>query len=224
MNGGDFLSSRIFKDRVYSEFARIGKVLSSPKRLELLDLLSQSPKSVETLSNETRMSMANTSKHLQALLEARLVDFRKDKNFVIYRLANPQVVDLLFSIKALAEEQIAEVPMLREQYIVKSDRLETMGFHEWLTHKDKGNLILIDVRPREEYAYDHLEGAISIPIDELDDQLNHLPKNQQIVVYCRGSYCMYATEVVERLQSEGFKAIRLEAGIHEWHQLKKVYG
>lgn len=221
MNGGEFLNSRTFKDRVYSEFARIGKVLSSPKRLELLDLLSQSPKSVETLANETKMSMANTSKHLQALLEARLVDFRKDKNFVIYRLANPQVVDLLFSIKALAEKQLAEVNVLREQYIVKSDQLETLELHEWLNLKEKGNLILIDVRPREEYDYGHLEGAISIPINELEIQLENLPKDQEIVVYCRGSYCMSATEVVELLRAKGYKAFRLEAGIHEWKQLQK---
>ncbi|WP_131925458.1 rhodanese-like domain-containing protein [Hazenella coriacea] len=104
----------------------------------------------------------------------------------------------------------------------KSDRLETMGFHEWLNHKDKGNLILIDVRPKEEYAYDHLKGAISIPIDELIIQFEKLPKDQEIVVYCRGSYCMYATEAVELLRSKGYKAVRLEAGIYEWNQLKRV--
>lgn len=217
------MEPREFKDRIYGEFARIGKVLSSPKRLELLDLLSQAPKSVETLAKETKMSIANTSKHLQALLEARLVIFIKEKNFVIYQLANQKVMDLLFSIKGVAEEQIAEVNVLRNEFIVRPDHVETIELEDWVKRKDDENHILIDVRPKSEYQSGHLDYAISIPIDELHEYLNSLPKDKDIIAYCRGSYCVYATEAVERLQSKGYKAYRLEAGIHEWNQFQEKY-
>ncbi|WP_085506830.1 metalloregulator ArsR/SmtB family transcription factor [Thalassobacillus devorans] len=212
------MDARAFKDTIYSEFTRIGKVLSSPKRIELLDLLSQSPKSVETLSRETKMSIANTSKHLQALLDARLVRYHKEKNFVIYQLANPKVVDLLFTIKSIAEEQIADINILREEFIVRDDSLETMELEEWENRKEEDNYVLIDVRPKAEYLSGHLEGAISIPIDELNEHLKKIPKGKEVVAYCRGPYCVYATEAVELLQSKGYHASRLEAGIHEWNQ------
>jgi len=215
------LDSRKFKDQIYSEFARIGKVLSSPKRLELLDLLSQSPKSVETLAKETKMSMANTSKHLQALLEARLVTFFKDKNYVIYQLANQRVVNLLFSLKEVAEEQIAEINVLRNQFIVRPENIETIKLEEWSKKRLDDHYILIDVRPKAEYDNGHLDHAISIPIEELNDSIKYLPKEKEIIVYCRGPYCVYATEAVELLKSKGYKAYRLEAGIHEWRQLEQ---
>ena len=215
------MDSRKFKDQIYSEFARIGKVLSSPKRLELLDLLSQSPKSVETLAKETKMSMANTSKHLQALLEVRLVTFFKDKNYVIYQLANQRVVNLLFSLKEVAEEQIAEINVLRNQFIVRPENIETIKLEEWSKKRFDDHYILIDVRPKAEYDNGHLDHAISIPIEELNDSIKYLPKEKEIIVYCRGPYCVYATEAVELLKSKGYKAYRLEAGIHEWRQLEQ---
>ncbi|MFG6120252.1 metalloregulator ArsR/SmtB family transcription factor [Thalassobacillus sp. B23F22_16] len=215
------MDARAFKDTIYSEFTRIGKVLSSPKRIELLDLLSQSPKSVETLSRETKMSTANTSKHLQALLDARLVRYHKEKNFVIYQLANPKVVDLLFTIKSIAEEQIADINILREEFIVRDDSLETMELEEWENRKEEDNYVLIDVRPKAEYLSGHLEGAISIPIDELNEHFKKIPKGKEVVAYCRGPYCVYATEAVELLRSKGYHASRLEAGIHEWNQFQE---
>ncbi|MFC7064204.1 ArsR/SmtB family transcription factor [Halobacillus seohaensis] len=217
------MDKRTFKNSIYNEFTRIGKVLSSPKRLELLDLLSQSPKSVETLSNETKMSTANTSKHLQALLDGRLVDYRKEKNFVIYYLANQKVIDLLFSIKGIAEEQIAEVNLLREEFIGRNNELDTIKLEDWMNRKENGNHILIDVRPQSEYMNGHLDGALSIPMDEINDYLKNLPKDKEVIAYCRGPYCVYATEAVELLQSEGYQAARLDAGIHEWNQYQDQY-
>ncbi|GGF29106.1 transcriptional regulator [Halobacillus andaensis] len=215
------MDARSFKDTIYNEFTRIGKVLSSPKRLELLDLLSQSPKSVETLSKETRMATANTSKHLQALLEARLVQYKKEKNYVIYQLANAKVTDLLFSIKSVAEEQITDINLLRDEFIVRGNELETIELEEWADRRKDESHVLIDVRPKAEYMSEHLDGAISIPMEELNDYIIHLPKDKKVIAYCRGPYCVYATEAVELLQSEGFEAARLEASVHEWNQYKE---
>lgn len=214
------MDARSFKDSIYAEFARVGKVLSSPKRLELLDLLSQAPRSVERLSEETEMSVANTSKHLQALLEARLVNFRKEKNYVIYQVASPKVLDLFFAIKAVAEEQLTGIHAMRDAFIVRPDQIETINLGEWIKRKDEGNHILIDVRPREEYESGHIEDAVSIPHDELLAYLQNLPKDKDIFAYCRGPYCVCATEAVELLLANGYKAFRLEATVHEWNQMQ----
>lgn len=212
---------REFKDNIYNQFSRVGKVLSSPKRLELLDLLSQGPKSVEVLSTETMMSVANTSKHLQALLEARLVHFHREKNFVIYQLSDQGVVDLLMVIKAVAEKQLAELTLLRNELVVKPDHLVSITLDEFLERLDNGGITIIDVRPREEYEAGHIEGAISMPIRELNNYLKELPVDQDIIAYCRGPYCVYATEAVDLLQSKGYKAFRLEAGLHEWKKAQE---
>ncbi|MBO8156928.1 MAG: metalloregulator ArsR/SmtB family transcription factor [Bacillaceae bacterium] len=215
------MKSREFKDNVYHHFSRIGKVLSSPKRIELLDLLSQSPKTVERLAKETEMSVANTSKHLQALLEARLVHFRKEKNYVIYQLASEEVVDLLFAIRGLAEHQLPEVNILRQEFIERPEELESIELPELLNRVDQDDYVLLDVRPKEEYEAGHIEGSVSIPIDELHDLLSKIPKCKQIIAYCRGPYCVYATEAVELLKSEGYNAYRLDAGVHEWKMNQK---
>ncbi|WP_028781895.1 metalloregulator ArsR/SmtB family transcription factor [Thalassobacillus devorans] len=212
------MDARTFKDRVYGEFARVGKVLSSPKRFELLDLLSQSPKSVETLAQESNMTMANTSKHLQTLLDARLVDYQKNKNYVIYHLASHRVVAVLFSIKSIAEDQIPEINHLREDVIVKGDQLETIALEDWVDLKAEDSHVLIDVRPHTEFSSGHIDGALSIPVGELHEHLKKLPKNKEIIAYCRGPYCVYATQAVEFLKEQGYQAARLEAGFHEWQQ------
>ncbi|TKD69277.1 ArsR/SmtB family transcription factor [Pseudalkalibacillus hwajinpoensis] len=217
------MDSREFKDNVYSEFSRIGKVLSSPKRLELLDLISHSPKSVEALSKATMMSVANTSKHLQALLEARLVTFYKEKNFVFYELTSPTVVSLLLSIKAVGAEQIDEVNTLRNEFIVRSDELETLELSELMERMEQGNHILVDVRPSNEYETAHITGAISMPIHEIEKHIKNLPEDKEVIAYCRGPYCVYATEAVEILKLNGYHAIRLEAGIHEWNQMENHF-
>ncbi|WP_270181190.1 ArsR/SmtB family transcription factor [Alkalihalobacillus sp. CinArs1] len=212
------MDPRTFKDQIYAGFTQIGKVVSSPKRIELLDLLSQSPKTVETLVKETAMSTANTSKHLHALLEAQLVRYEKEKNYVIYQLANEKVVDLLFAIKTIAEEQIEDVTRLRDEFIVRSDDLETITLEEWLNRRDTNEHVLIDVRPQEEYVNEHIDGALSIPIEALNEHISLLPMDKEVIAYCRGAYCVYATEAVERLKVLGYQAVRLEAGVHEWRE------
>lgn len=212
------LESRGFKDIVYGQFARIGKVLSSPKRIELLDLLSQGPKSVENLALETQMSVANTSQHLQTLLDARLVYFEKEKNFVIYQLIDDKVLDLLSSLKCIAEENVAEINLLKTEFIRRPDHIETIDLTEFLHRMKNDHISLLDVRPLAEYEAGHLPGAISIPINELEKLVSTLPKDKKIIAYCRGPYCVYATEAVELLQSHGFEALLLEAGINEWKQ------
>lgn len=212
---------RGYKDNIYNQFSRIGKVLSSPKRLELLDLLSHGPKSVETLSNETKMSVANTSKHLQALVEGRLVRFRKEKNYVIYRLSDQEVVELLMAVKLVAEKQLAETHLLRNEFVVKPDRMESITLDQFRERMDHGGITIIDVRPHEEYDAGHIDGAISVPIDEINGYLKQITNDEQIVAYCRGPYCVYATQAVELLRSKGYKAIRLEAGLHEWRKAEE---
>ncbi|WP_217587545.1 ArsR/SmtB family transcription factor [Lentibacillus saliphilus] len=209
---------RGFKDFIYGAFARIGKTLSSPKRLELLDLLTQGPKSVEALAAETKMSIANTSKHLQALLEAELVTFRKDKNYVIYRLASAKVRRLVLALRETAEERFSEVNAARGDFILKGNTIGTVSIADVKKKVEAGTVTLIDVRPRDEYNTDHIPSAISIPLSEIEHELNALPKDKEVVAYCRGPYCVYATEVVELLRSKGYKASLLHSGVHEWRQ------
>ncbi|SMO57703.1 ArsR/SmtB family transcription factor [Melghirimyces algeriensis] len=208
---------RMLKDGIYGQFARIGKALSSPRRLELLDLLSQGPKSVETLSRETMMSVANVSQHLQTLLEARLVIFEKKGTYAIYRLSSSTTSRLLLLMQELAEELLAEVKQLREQfYRGELEAISLEGLQDRMQNED---VILIDVRPKEEYEYAHIPGAYSVPITELEQHLKQLPPEQKIVAYCRGRYCVYAAQAVDQLRSHGYQAVRLEEGIREWKVL-----
>ncbi|AST90037.1 MULTISPECIES: ArsR/SmtB family transcription factor [Sutcliffiella] len=214
------MNSREFKDFIYGEFARIGKTLSSPKRIELLDLLTQGPKSVELLALETKMSIANTSKHLQTLLDAKLVSFAKEKNYVIYQLACNKVLNLVLALRSTAEDRIAEINYVRNDFILKNNELDTIQIGELIKKVEEGSITLIDVRPSDEYLNDHLPSAISIPISEIEEQLDLLPKDKEVVAYCRGPYCVYATEAVEFLRSKGYNASLLESGINEWKQLQ----
>ncbi|MGG5252005.1 ArsR/SmtB family transcription factor [Neobacillus sp. SM06] len=213
------METREFKDFIYGEFSRIGKAISSPKRIELLDLLTQGPKSVEALALDTKMSIANTSKHLQTLLEAKLVIFSKDKNYVIYRLASEQVLAFVFALRGTAEDRISDVSHIREDFILRKNTVKPISFAE-LTEKLRNNgVMLLDVRPAEEYETEHLPNALSIPISELEEKLDSLPNDKEFVAYCRGPYCVYATEAVELLRSKGYQASLLEAGINEWKQI-----
>jgi rhodanese-related sulfurtransferase/DNA-binding transcriptional ArsR family regulator len=217
--GGIFIEAREFKDFIYGEFARIGKAISSPKRIELLDLLTQGPKTVEALAADTKMSIANTSKHLQTLLESKLVAFAKDKNYVIYRLASEQVLMFVLALRGTAEERITDVKLVRESHILRENSLSSISIEDLVQKLNKHDVTLLDVRPFEEYRHDHLPHAISVPISELESRLDALPKDKEIVAYCRGPYCVYATEAVELLNSRGFRATLLEAGINEWKQI-----
>ncbi|MBW7475886.1 metalloregulator ArsR/SmtB family transcription factor [Paenibacillus oenotherae] len=207
---------RQWKDQLYQEFARIGKCLSSPKRLELIDLLAQGPKAVEQLAKLTGMSVANVSQHLQTLHESRLVRSHKRGNFVIYDIAEPSVAEFMISLHRLSEKQLVEIQKLKSEILHHSVNMEPIAMEELLVRMDRGEVVLLDVRPEDEYAMGHIPGAISVPMEELEQHLTSLPADKEIVAYCRGPYCLMSAQAVEILKSKGIKAARLEEGVHEW--------
>lgn len=207
---------RKWRDQLYQEFARIGKCLSSPKRLELIDLLTQGPKSVYQLAKNTGMSVANVSQHLQTLYEARLVQFTKQGNFVIYEIADPSVSHFMLSLHQLSEQQLVEIQRIKSEMLQNHKSMEPIKMADLMDRLEKGNVLLIDVRPKEEYEKGHIPGAISIPFEELEKHLSSLPVDKEIVAYCRGPYCLMSAQAVEILKREGRSAHRLEEGVHEW--------
>jgi rhodanese-related sulfurtransferase/predicted transcriptional regulator len=210
-------AERHLKDMLYQEFARIGKSLSSPKRLEILDLLSQGPKSVESLSAYSGMSVANVSSHLQTLRNAKLVHYTKQGNFVIYKLANDAVASFINVFHALSEQQLLQVQQIKQEFMNNHHELEGLSLAVLQDRREKGEVLLLDVRPREEYEEAHIPGAVSVPLDELREKLQDLPADLDIVAYCRGSYCLMSVKAVEQLKEQGFRALRLEKGVQDWH-------
>jgi rhodanese-related sulfurtransferase len=210
--------ARETKDKLYAQFARLGHALSSPKRLELLDLLCQSEKTVEMLAEQASMSVANTSRHLQVLRIARLVDSRKDGVFVYYRLADSEVCDFFRSLRRLAENRIAEIDRIIADYFDASTHLQPIDRKNLLKRAKAGEVVILDVRPEDEYAAGHLPYAKSIPLSRLKERLKELSPKAEIVAYCRGPYCVLAQEAVSFLRSKGLKAIRLEDGVIEWQE------
>jgi rhodanese-related sulfurtransferase/DNA-binding transcriptional ArsR family regulator len=208
--------SRQYKDAIYEQFACIGKAVASPKRLELMDLLCQAPRTVEALARETGMTIANTSRHLQVLRAARLVEAEKEGLFVTYRLADEAVCEFFRSMRILAEDRLAEVERITRHFLEGREGLEPVDRGALLERVREGEVIVLDVRPNEEYRAAHIPGAISVPLKELESHLSKLPKNQEIVAYCRGPYCVLAIQAVEMLRSRGFNAVRLEDGVQDW--------
>ncbi|MEO8681482.1 MAG: metalloregulator ArsR/SmtB family transcription factor [Vicinamibacterales bacterium] len=207
---------RRFKDRLYGQFARLGKALANPHRLELLDLLAQSERTVESLAKETGRSLASASQHLQALRRAGLVDGRKQGLFVHYRLADPGVADLCAAVRSIAERQFAELDRLvRDHFGDRSDP-EPVDMAELLRRSRAHEVVILDARPAHEYAAGHLAGAVSMPIDDLQRRLRQLPKSRAYVAYCRGPYCVYADQAVALLRAKGRRARRLAVGYPEW--------
>lgn len=215
------INERNLKDLLYQEFASIGKGLSSPKRLEILDLLSQGPKSVEALAMATTMSVANVSQHLKTLFNSRLVKFKKDGNYVIYEIADEIVSDFLSSLHALSEKQLVQVQQIKEEFLNDQLGVEGITFSELKERLEKGGVLLLDVRPKEEYEKAHIPGAVSIPIAELEEKLSSLPANYDVVAYCRGPYCLMSAEAVEILKTKGINAFRFEKGVKEWEEMTK---
>jgi rhodanese-related sulfurtransferase len=207
---------RDFKDALFAEFARIAAAFASPKRIELVDLLAQGERNVETLAREAALTLANTSRHLQVLKGAGLAVSRKDGLHVLYRLADPLVLDGYRSLQALAQARLAEVDRLVRDYFGDGDGLEPIGSAELLTRARRRDVVVIDVRPREEYAAGHIAGALSVPLGDLERRLAELPANKRIVAYCRGPYCVLAAEAVRTLRRRGRNAVRLEEGFPEW--------
>lgn len=212
------VSVSMYKEHLYRQFARIGKCLSSDKRLELLHLLSQGPKSVEKLAQATGMSMANVSRHLQILLDANMVKFNKKGTYVIYTLANSEIEDFLNSLWRISETQLADVARIKNEFMNQCGDLQTLSMDEVLTKLSQGSIILLDVRPADEFENAHIPGAISVPLDELHSYLQSLPKDVQVAAYCRGPYCVSAAEAVKLLQREGYTAFWIEEGVYEWRE------
>ena len=210
------MDGREAKDRVYEAFARTAKALSSPKRVELAELLAQGERSVEALAEATGMGVTNTSAHLQVLARSRLVETRKDGTRVFYRLAGDDVAGFVAALRDLARARVAEVDQVVRDYFAARDELEPVGRGELLDRVEHGKAIILDVRPVEEFAAGHIPGALSVPLDQLDAVLARLPKRAEIVAYCRGPYCVLAPEAVQRLRAKGFKARRLADGLPEW--------
>lgn len=211
-------TGRETKDRLYEQFARIGHSVASPKRLELLDLLCQCEKTVETLANEASLSVANTSRHLQILRGARLVDARKDGLHVYYRLADKNVCDFFHSLRHLAESRLADIDRIVADYFGNYQELSPIDRKKLLKRARVGDVVVLDVRPQDEYFAGHLPHAQSVPLHELKEHLKEFSQEQEIVAYCRGPYCVLAHEAVKIMRAKGFKAVRLEDGITEWQQ------
>ncbi|MDP1731860.1 MAG: metalloregulator ArsR/SmtB family transcription factor [Devosia sp.] len=209
-------SQRPFKDRLYWQFARIGKAVASPHRLELLELLAQSERTVESLANEVGLSLANASQHLLALREAGLVKSRKQGLFVHYSLADDSVFELTRAMRIVAEHQLADLDRLVREHFAGRGDTEPVGMNALLKKAKSGEVVILDTRPTNEYEAGHIAGAVSAPVDTLQERLGQFPKNKEYVAYCRGPYCVYADRAVELLRSSGRKAKRLEDGFPEW--------
>ncbi len=210
------MSNATVKTDLFEQFARIGKALGSARRLEMLEFLAQTERSVEALARMTGLSVANTSQHLQQLRQAGLVAARKEGLYVFYRLAGDGIVRLLASLRAVGQEYLAEVDKLVKLYLDSKDGLEPVPAKELMQRAKKGLVTVLDVRPPEEYAAGHIRGAINVPVAELRKRLNEIPRRQEIVAYCRGPYCLMAYEAVTELRNRGRKARRLEDGFPEW--------
>ena len=204
------------KSRLYQELAKVGNALSSGSRLQLLEFLAQSERSVENLAEMTGLSMANCSKHLQVLRQAGLVSARKEGLRVYYSVAGGDVVSLYSALQSVAETRVAEVERLVRQWLSHRDEMEPVRAGELLDRAKKGLVTVLDVRPAEEYAAGHLPGAINIPIEKLESRLGKLSRKREVVAYCRGPYCLMSFEAVEKLRKRGIKARRLENGYPEW--------
>jgi rhodanese-related sulfurtransferase len=212
----DPMKARKVKDRIYGQFSRIGKAISSPHRLEIIEVLAQGERTVEALADALSIPVANASHHLRALRAARLLDSRKEGTFVHYRLAAPEVFQLMQGLRALAERQLEEVERIMRSYFHARDELEPVTKEALLERARAGDAIVLDVRPSEEYRAGHIAGAISIPVGELEHRLAEIPADKEIIAYCRGPYCVMAVEAVQKLRAQGRAARRLIEGFPEW--------
>ena len=212
----DAADHREFKDRLFERFARVGKALASPRRLEIVDILAQGERTVEEIAEETSMSVANASQHLQALKAARMVESRRQGLYMHYRLADEDVFRTWQAVRGLAESRLAEVDRVVESYLKDRDALEAVDATELMERLSDESVVVLDVRPEEEYRAGHIPGAISVPVDALQAALQMLPKDREIVAYCRGPYCVFSDEAVALLRSRGYRAYRLREGLPDW--------
>jgi DNA-binding transcriptional ArsR family regulator len=209
-------SHREFKNRLYAQFARVGKALASPYRLELLELLGHAERTVDSLAQELGVSIASVSQHLQALRQAALVESRKHGLFVYYRLADPAIIDLCHVLRTVSERRLADLDRIVRDHFGDRVGAEPVSMSELLKRSRLPGVVILDTRPPGEYEAGHIAGAISMPVDALRRHLKELPKGKEYVAYCRGPYCVYADQAVEYLQANGRRARRLLQGFPEW--------
>jgi rhodanese-related sulfurtransferase/DNA-binding CsgD family transcriptional regulator len=207
---------REIKDQLYEQVARIGKAVASPKRLELIELLCQGEKSVELLAAQAGISVKLASAHLRGLRLARLVDTRKEGKYVVYRLASASVADLWVALRTQAEERLVELQVALTNLVSQGGELEGIDRRTILKKAAAGEVLVLDVRPAEEYAVAHLPHARSLPVDELKKRLAELPKDTPLVAYCRGPFCLMAKSAVDLLRKRGYQAFHLGDGVAEW--------
>ena len=212
------MANRAAKQALFDEFARVAKALASGRRAEVVDLLANGERSVESIASEIEMSVANASQHLQVLRRAGLVSSRRQGTSIFYRLASPGVVQLWRSLQGVASDRVAEVERLARAYTGDLNGVELLTKEELAKRlrRNKDELLVLDVRPEQEYAAGHVPGAMSIPVAELKRRLKELPKNKEIVAYCRGSFCAFAPEAVRYLDKKGFRTYILDAGLPDW--------
>jgi rhodanese-related sulfurtransferase/DNA-binding transcriptional ArsR family regulator len=210
------VTHRAFKEGLYALYARIGKGLSNSHRIEMLELLAQGERTVESLADEIGLSTANASQHLQALKQASLVESRRQGLFIHYSLADPAVFELTRAIRLVAERRLEDLERLVHQEFGDRPDAEAVSFDELMARLRRGDIVVLDTRPAREFAAGHIAGAISVPVDALKTRLRRLPKHQEYVAYCRGPYCVYADRAVELLRKSGRRARRLRGGLPEW--------
>ncbi|KRN98826.1 ArsR/SmtB family transcription factor [Companilactobacillus kimchiensis] len=210
-----------YKNSLYSELAKIGKSLSSNKRLEIMDLLTQGPKTVEAIAVATGLSIANTSRHLQVLREGNLVKRTRDKNFVVYSLATASITNMFYQLRDVGEEQLSAIKQIQNSYN-ESEEVYTLTLAEAYDKMQQNNIELLDVRPQDEYEAGHVDQAINIPIDELESELDKVPTDKEIIVYCRGHLCAYTNMATRLLNDNGRRAFSLNESYYDWQRFLKT--
>jgi rhodanese-related sulfurtransferase/DNA-binding transcriptional ArsR family regulator len=212
------MKGREFKDAVFAQFARVAAAFASPKRIEIIDVLVQGERNVETLARETGLSMANTSRHLGILKAAGLAVSRKEGLQAVYRIAGEQVLDGYHALRSLAEDRLADIDRLVRDYFHDVDSLEQVDRMDLLNRARSGEIVVVDVRPKEEYEAGHIPGALSIPLSQLEQHFSELDPEREVVAYCRGPYCVLAAEAVKTMRKRGYRAFRMTEGYPEWRE------
>lgn len=212
------MTGREFKDLTFQQFANIATAFSSPKRLEIIDILSQGERDVETLTKETNMNFANTSRHLQILKSANLIKARKEGVRVFYSLSDNEVYKSWKSLQSLAEKTTSEIREVTKLFFEERLTLEPISMTELSKRIKNQNITLIDVRPKEEFKSGHIPTAVSLTISDIKNGLFKIPKSKQIVAYCRGEYCVLAAEAAKILSSKGYKVTIMKSDVNSWQE------
>lgn len=210
------MDKRAFKNSIYAGIAQMTRALANPHRLEIIDLLAQGEKTVETIAGEVGASVANASQHLQVLKQARLVNIRKQGHYVYYALSDPAIFLAWQSLRSLSIRQLPDVEKLVRDFRTDRDTLEGISIDELLRRLESEQIVLVDVRPTDEYRMGHIPQALSAPPDAWGMSFDHLPRTKEIIAYCRGPFCVYADEAVAYLRGRSYRAFRLEAGFPDW--------